>query len=308
MNPFEEFLRTLFLQRAGPQASSDQYTDPVEIGRLYKNIARSPYFRDTLRVSSETFPISDRPSLYGSYNPNMGGIGYNVSTSLPISMRSDQYPADTPTARNVLTHEGAHSLEDLPGGIKQNFPSWAAVNRPDFYSYIRKENMNKDIPLEAFKSSFARRDDPSYRRNPESDALIGLKEGKIKDRPWMWYTRFLGFEMPFRREREMLPAEKRAFEALSPYYMFAGPNVRDSRQVIGNPSESFAQAFTNAADFLSRTSSDTTGYRQLLGRYEGNTPGMGGIVADLLERNPIYSNHPLHSLIRSSLPKEKKKK
>jgi len=90
--------------------------------------------------------------------------------------------------------------------------------------------------------------------------------------------------------------------------MFAGRSIWDSGRAIGDSSERFAQAFTNAADFLSPTSADTTGYRQLLGRYEGNTPGMGGIVADLLERNPIYSNHPLHGLIRSSLPKEKKKK
>ena len=298
MNPFEEFLRRLFLQGAGPKAGTETLTSSSEIDRLYKSIAKSPYFRDTLGVSSNVFPISDRPSLYGSYNPSMGGIGYNVSAPLPISMRSDQYPADTPTARNVLTHEGAHEIEDLPGGVERNFPSWSAVNRPDFYSHILEENINKSIPREAFKSGFARRDESS-----PLDVLVDLANEKIEDR-----SKFLGFEMPFRRERKMTPSEKQAFETLSPYYMFAGPSVWDSRKVIGSPSESFAQAFTNAADFLSRTSADTTGYRQLLGRYEGNTPGMGGIVADLLERNPIYSNHPLHGLIRSSLPKEKKKK
>lgn len=65
-----------------------------------------------------------------------------------------------------------------------------------------------------------------------------------------------------------------------------------------NPEEGFAQAYTNATSFLSETAADTSGFRGRLGEYEGNTPGVGSIVRDLLMRKPVYGKHPLKTVIR----------
>lgn len=62
--------------------------------------------------------------------------------------------------------------------------------------------------------------------------------------------------------------------------------------------EALAQAYTNAAGFLSETAGDTTDFRNKLGRYEGNTPGAGAIVRNLLTARPIYQQHPLRGVIR----------
>ena len=304
MNPFEEFLRTLFLQKANNQTVDQQLTDPIDINNAYVRVAKSPYFRDTLRVNAPIYRGDLGSSTFAQYEPHAnrsGEISVNVYKPIPYrAMLDTEYPADFNSARNVLTHEGAHAIADWPGGLQNNFPSWSAVKRPQFYAEIPRE---KSMSLsDILKGQF---NVPSVIDNhPINDTEINMQTKEITERrPSALAQIFLG-----KKTRTMSPSEVAAFEALSPYYSFAGRSRWDSGRAIGDPSESFAQAFTNAADFLSRTSSDTTGYRQLLGRYEGNTPGMGGIVADLLERNPIYSNHPLHGLIRSSLPKEKKKK
>lgn len=65
-----------------------------------------------------------------------------------------------------------------------------------------------------------------------------------------------------------------------------------------SPDEALAQAYTNAVSFLSETAPDTTGFRQRLGELEGNTPGMGSIVRDLLRARAVYKNHPLKGAIR----------
>lgn len=64
------------------------------------------------------------------------------------------------------------------------------------------------------------------------------------------------------------------------------------------PEEALAQAYVNATSFLSETAPDTTGFRQRIGALEANTPGMGGIVRDLLRGRPVYHQHPLRGVIR----------
>jgi hypothetical protein len=63
------------------------------------------------------------------------------------------------------------------------------------------------------------------------------------------------------------------------------------------PREGYAQAFKNAFNFLGETARDTEmDYRKLAGDLEGNTPGMGMIVQDLMKR-PIFAKHPLQGKI-----------
>lgn len=81
------------------------------------------------------------------------------------------------------------------------------------------------------------------------------------------------------------------------------PREADARMALSeygqtSPDEALAQAYTNAVSFLSETAPDTTGFRQKMGEYEGNTPGMGAMVRDLLRAKPIYQKHPLRSVIR----------
>jgi hypothetical protein len=81
------------------------------------------------------------------------------------------------------------------------------------------------------------------------------------------------------------------------------PREKDARMALSeygqsDPDEALAQAYTNAASFLSETARDTTGFRQRLGELEGNTPGMGTIVRDLLTARPIYKQHPLKKVIK----------
>lgn len=63
------------------------------------------------------------------------------------------------------------------------------------------------------------------------------------------------------------------------------------------PEEAYAQAFKNAFNFLSETAlKPDMDYRKFAGDLEGNTPGMGLIVQDLMKR-PIFAKHPLQGKI-----------
>jgi hypothetical protein len=94
------------------------------------------------------------------------------------------------------------------------------------------------------------------------------------------------------------PREEEALYALNPYGFDwrKGPGYRQAEG--SSPAEGFAQAYTNAVEFLSETAPDTTGFREKLGQYEGNTPGAGAIVRDLLSAKGIYAKHPLKRAIR----------
>lgn len=299
MNPFEEFLRRMFMQSAEPSGPTQQAQKKItkieDRAKIYRDLIESPYVTDTLKIKSHVGPVLDNPAVYGEYDPSFNRINYNLDAPILADMPQGAYPADTYTARNVLTHETGHEKQELS---PENFPAWASMYAPQFFADIPE---NARMSLRDIKKTKFSRADPD-KRSPYRTGAVNIDiQNRLIDEP----GRFLGFQLG-RKERKMTPSEVAAFEALSPYYMFAGRSAIEPTRVIGTDAERFAQAFTNAIDFLARTSANTKGYRELIGRYEGNTPGMGGIVADLLERNPIYSDHPLHGLIRSNFLKEKK--
>lgn len=76
---------------------------------------------------------------------------------------------------------------------------------------------------------------------------------------------------------------ERAVARLSPY-------VAEDPSAAGT--ETYADAFANAWDFLSRTAAQRpTNPRQLLAEYEAMTPGTGTIVMNLL-REKLFRGHP----------------
>ena len=191
---------------------------PDAVAREYEKTWRSPFVQDTLGVPRGVQIVTDDikdQTMMAQYEPAYKTVYANIGND-PNARRNDgAMPADSPSVRNILTHELGHAKES-----KEAFPSYFAVNRP----------------------------------------MVQEPDGKSK-------------------------AEDDARYAISPYYR-------------ENPSEAFAQSFVNASDYLSKTAADTTGYREKLGQYEGNTPGAGAIVRDLFVGNPIYKNHPLKGLIR----------
>jgi hypothetical protein len=80
-------------------------------------------------------------------------------------------------------------------------------------------------------------------------------------------------------------------EKLDPYY-------------ATDPSEGYAQAFKNAFNFLAETARDPKmDYRKFAGDLEGNTPGMGMIIQDLMKL-PIFAKHPLQGQIFTEAKKK----
>jgi hypothetical protein len=239
----------------------------------YGNVAKSPYFRDTLGV---TVPVREDynrgpDGVYGLYSRNSFRTGQPeilVNSGQPLEQdNADKPPASVFSARNVLTHEGAHSL-DVPG----SFPSYRAVNRPMFLALSPTKLVRSDAN-NMWSDGFDLDKNLKFEKN--KGLLRFVKKGKFSP---------------------LSGVERDAVKALNPYGMLGGPRAGASTQT--NPREAFAQAFTNAAGFLSETGSDTTDYREKLGRYEGNTPGTGAIVRDLFMANPIYKNHPLKGRIK----------
>ena len=269
-------------------AKKKEVTSPLSSGERiakanteYSKIAESPYFRDTLGVKQSVFPnYMGENGTYGYYDSSMNSIFFNP----------DQPFAGDRTPRKVLTHEGAHALTSK--GYEQ-FPSYAAVNRPTFETPFDESFSTSDgkppaiVNRETPDDKKAGRDATTFDRNKNTVTEPG---------PPRWYK-----PRGYMKERPMLPSEAKAMGALDEYYAFAKPveHIYTGEQsVISNPREAFAQAYTNAAGFLSETANDTTDFRNKIGRYEGNTPGAGAIVLDLLKGNPIYKNHPLKSIIR----------
>ena len=198
---------------------------PRSIGQMaaaYRAAWQSPYVQDTLGVRNEAvamipIPLEDTdPSgahTMAAYDPMRRTIFANTEHDPRMYPMGGATPADTPSERNILTHEIGHMYG------KSAFPSMQA-------------------PLIAPKPT-----------------------GPLS------------------------PREEEARAMLSPY----GQTSRN---------EALAQAYANAAGFLSETAGDTTGFREKLGQYEGNTPGAGSIVRDLLTARPIYQHHPLRGVIR----------
>lgn len=265
-----------------PQVLSSKLS-PDEAAREYETLAQSPYFRDTLGVKQSVLPnYMGENSTYGYYDPKLNFIAFNPDQPVEDAPSGGPLAGDR-TPRQVLTHEGAHALDS-----KDKFPSYYSVNRPTFRVPL---GQSKGVKIaDALKS-------PSVQRIMPDKSVDQLN---MQDKTSVQPQKLMGI-LPFGTAYKPMPqSEVAAIQALDPYYSIGGlrQNGLGELYAVTNPDESFAQAFTNAAGFLSETGSDTTGYREKLGRYEGNTPGAGAIVRDLFVGNPIYKNHPLKGLIR----------
>jgi hypothetical protein len=99
----------------------------------------------------------------------------------------------------------------------------------------------------------------------------------------------------YKERKEMSPLEKKAHAKVDNYYQT-------------NPAEGYAQAFTNAYDYLDKTRRDPSMEyaRSLAGEYEATTPGMGSIISELLKEK-TYANHPLRGQAFVSSQKTEKK-
>ncbi len=253
---------------------------------VYRDVAESPYFRDTLGVNVPVQSRGELSSAMGGYSRKEKKIYVNPAIT-PYDSDTSQTPASVRTAKNVLTHEAGHALSDaLPRG----FPSYYAVKRPQMRTLVESGKLpyNEQEAL-----GWVNVDSNEYpdRMSTEFD----VAKNQVTERTPRW----LGLSVK-ESTRPMRPSEQKALQALDRYYAF-GERVPafTSDPVFGtNPDEAFAQAYTNAAGFLSETAGDTTGFRERLGRYEGNTPGAGAIVRDLLRGRPIYKQHPLKGVIR----------
>lgn len=259
-------------------------TGERDIKNEYATVEKSPYFRDTLGVKDPVAYHKTWEGTYGEYLPDVGLILANVGQ--PIAAKETQgFPAGAFTARNVLTHEGGHSLDS-----KERFPSFYEVNRPVFVSAVpesgRLENLKQT-------SSLARVSNKKGEQGGLKEERFNLAKG-TKSVPRSNLIDLGNKNVP------MSMSEQKAFQKLDPYYTVVGPytNAFGASFLQTDPAEQFAQAYTNAAGFLSKTSQDTSGFREKLGEYEGNTPGAGAIVRDLLRGRPIYNRHPLKGVIR----------
>ena len=278
------------LFKTNPPKEDSIANNPVAASDAFFDVANSPYFRDTLGVKN-LVGVSDN-DLEGTnayYDRDLKTIVANKSAKL-AAPDPRKTPADNRTAKNILTHEGGHALTDE--GYEQ-FPSYAAVGRPNFTTPFSGSFSMVDGKPPAIVTRETSEDKKAGRKATTFDRD---KNTVTEPGPPRWHM-----QRGYMKERAMLTSEARAMGALDKYYAFATPvenNYTKKQYVISNPREAFAQAYTNAAGFLSETANDTTDFRNKIGRYEGNTPGAGAIVLDLLKGNPIYKNHPLKSIIR----------
>ncbi len=149
-------------------------------------------------------------------------------------------------------------------------------------------------------------DSSSYRKTPASTNITRPKEvlihemghafravhGESNPERWKAIERQLladPSESQQTKDRIASSELKRASKEIDPYY-------RD------NPDEEkYAQAFVNAYRYLTDTAKDPKmDYRGYLGKLEGNTPGTGDIVLDLL-KTKLFQKHPLQEVFQ---PKE----
>lgn len=280
MPPRQPPKRKVAVKSKAPAKALTDAERVAQAEQAYMKLAASPYFRDTLGVET---PVSAdyllKKSVYGYYDPQRDEIFVNPEAPIEEMPRGGA-PADDKTARQVLTHEGAHALDK-----RENFPSFYSVRRPRFRAlYDTKKGV---VFKDALKSSDIQRVMP----NGTIDRFNMQDKTSLQPKTFFGIPRGEGFQ-------PMPPSEAKAIQALSPYYAIGGISAEDIDRAITNPFESFAQAYTNAAGFLSETAGDTTGFREKLGRYEGNTPGAGAIVRDLLTGRSIYKQHPLKGVIR----------
>lgn len=251
--------------------------DKVKRQQAVVALRQTPYVADTLAqavqnpsVAKRIIPIDLGKGVYGEADASLGNIYINASGNTPF-VENMPTPAGNRVLRGILAHEMAH----MAPNPKRDFPAYNAVARPRLWFENRAEGKT------------LRRDMPSGQREE-----INLDTGRIDDQKLHW---------PWSQPR-MSPSESAAIRALDTYYAqnkesLWGGKYSDLEDPTG---EGFAQAFTNAAEFLAENAKGVQrNYRERLGQLEGNTPGAGQIVQDLLSRD-IYAQHPLQRVIAAS--------
>lgn len=233
------------------------------------NMASSPYVQDTLAQAVANMVAPSRISAR-SLPPNRLGQALQPTSEITINTSGDfrpnggRTPAELRDLRNVMTHEFAH----VATNPQQDFPAYMAVARPAL----------------------------SFRGAGGTPLTGDVSTAEVRRTHPNWSSQK---QMPYTPVSELTNPELSAIKALDWYYSQSKATPFGERfSDVGNPTgEAFAQAFTNAVAFLAENATDVQPtYRSRLGQLEGNTPGAGQIVQDLLSRD-IYARHPLRQMI-----------
>lgn len=247
------------------------------------SIAKSPFTADTLKEVIGHYYLPKSIYANSGFNPGVYGSTSMASKDIEINTnpKSTQWGAGarTPAANrdliSTLLHEIGHVV---PQEMEKQFPAYSSVNRPNLY----------------FQSNGLYNHPPTVRRVGSNfqDELLRLTEG-------------LGLTLPGNAKKTS-PAEKKAFAALDPYYSGNDGKTRSHTDFGSGFGESFAQAFVNAMQYIRENGQKLQdNYRERAGQLEGNTPGMGQLVSDILGKD-IFSSHPLRKVY--NVPAKDKKK
>lgn len=267
MNPIEGLMQQIIRRLGAPTDSQ------------VKDVARSKFVTDTLTPVMRNYGLSRgiRPSdsledgVYGQYDGRHNDIAIDTRGGANWKVQG-KTPAGTRNLRNTVVHEAAHAATNP----KEDFPEYFSVNRPGLW---------------------VREDEKAHIGNPGKEASTGqygvdLRSGKKLNNPDLTLMQALGLS-----SNKATQSELDAFRNLDWYYT-QGKQARFGGGYTDYEGESFAQAMTNAMGFLDENSKSVQpNYRERIGQLEGNTPGAGQLVRDLLSK-PIYANHPLKTVIR----------
>lgn len=266
--------------------------------KKYTDLSKSPFVRDTLGWDKPL--VSDIGSGgMASYSPEEDRISVNLAAEPDLDVASAMPLASRRTTRANVTHEVGHAHDFR--ARKENrvaFPEYARVNRPRFSVAMPKDF--RYTPDQALPP-LSMWQNPKLRvlgiETNKPHAVYNTQNNTVKRVPSKGIRKVLGIQT----EQPMTPSERQALANLDRYYALGRKAIHPltgEKFLNTDPDESLAQAYTNAVDFLSKTGADTAGYREMLGRYEGNTPGAGAIVQDLLRSRSVYGKHPLKGVIR----------
>ena len=252
------------------------------------------YLRELLGYHQPTPQQTARPVLkgpipaaptgnYPSYPENLSSLWDGSSSGEAQHRQTVQSMFSSPFIDSLVALAGARpkmSVSRLP----------STRDRGE-YDPWRGELKISDFPLSFTKSGESRNNTPASQ--PSVRSAIIHEMGHVASQKGKYYTPKTGPSFKIAQKdtsSDMTPAEKASVLNLDPYYR------------NNNEEERYAQAFTNAFQFLQDSAKDPkmdwSGY---LGKLEGNTPGTGAFVVRML-KEPIYKNHPLKQILA---PEEK---
>ncbi len=139
---------------------------PDAIAREYEQTWRGPFVQDTLGVPRGVQMVTDvidDPEMMAEYQGKT--VYANTRNDPNARQNAGAMPADSPSVRNILTHELGHAKESQAA-----FPSYFAVNRPAVQEPDGKSKAEDDAryaispyyrenPSEAFAQSFVNASD-----------------------------------------------------------------------------------------------------------------------------------------------------